>query len=266
MSGRAVRKPNALKHGAFSRAELLPWEDANEYEVLRRGLLEELQPEGPLQEDCVNTILSYMWRKRRVRDRRNLDIAATLDRVENRVLWQEPPPLFETEVEGSMHALRTRQAGPGNRPRDDYQQLLDFSTSLYGELHASYLKLRIDMLPTEFSDHLNEKVPCEKFEFTYQWVSAVKKEVDGVLLPMVRERAPKQKAYFETAAEFLAGDWILQDLDTEDRLDAGIDRAMKRLYQLKMGRQLYQPKEPKLIENNSTIQLERHAKARKTKE
>jgi hypothetical protein len=47
MSERRFRKPNALKHGAFSGHELLPWEDVNEYEDLRRGLFSEHQPEGP---------------------------------------------------------------------------------------------------------------------------------------------------------------------------------------------------------------------------
>jgi hypothetical protein len=100
MSERRFRKPNALKHGGFSRTELMPWEDPNEFEELHRGLKEEFEPKGPLQEDCIYTILSCMWRKRRVREKRNLDTAAALDRVENRVLWKEPPPFFETDLEG----------------------------------------------------------------------------------------------------------------------------------------------------------------------
>ena len=101
MSERHLRKPNALKHGGFSRIELMPWEDPHEFEELHRGLKEEFEPKGPLQEECIHTILSCMWRKRRVRHKRNLDTAAALDRVENRVLWEEPPPLFETDIEGT---------------------------------------------------------------------------------------------------------------------------------------------------------------------
>src|SRR6267142_5174685 len=134
MSNRRVRKPNALKHGAFSGIELLPWEDANEYEELHRGLKEEFDPNGPLQEDCVNTILSCMWRKRRVREKRNLDTAAALDRVENRVLWEDPPPLFDTEFEGIIYSLDNRRSEPRTprtRAPEDYGQLLSFSSSLY---------------------------------------------------------------------------------------------------------------------------------------
>lgn len=268
MSERRFRKPNALKHGAFSELELLPWEDAEEYEELRRGLFEEHQPEGPLQEDCVNTILTNMWRKRRMRAKRNFDIAAALDKLENRVLWEEPVPLFDTKTEGTTYALKAqlerRPRTPPTGARDDYQQLLGFSSSLYRELDGSLLKVKIGMLPEEFSAYLNEKVPSEKFEYHSEWVVAVKKEVDTVLLPMVRGRAPQPKAYNETAAAFLTGDRVLEDLETEERLDANIDRALRRLYQLKAARQLHPPKQPKLIESRSPPQLEhRDAKKRK---
>jgi hypothetical protein len=48
MSDRRYRKPNALKHGAFSQDELLPLEDAEEFRALLQGLIEEHQPQGPL--------------------------------------------------------------------------------------------------------------------------------------------------------------------------------------------------------------------------
>lgn len=196
-----------------------------------------------------------MWRKRRVRDKRNLDTAAALDRVENRVLWEDPPPLYDTREEGIMHALRERRPGSRERPRDDYQQLLNFSASLFGELHESFLELSLSMLPAEFSAHLREKVPREKFESTYRWVAAVKKEIDTALLPMVRDRAPKHKAYFETAAAFLTGDRMLEDLGIEERLETAIDRAMKR-YQLKLARQLDRPNVPALVESKAPKQLD----------
>jgi hypothetical protein len=181
--------------------------------------MEEHQPEGPPQEDCVNIIHSCMWRKRRVRLKRNLDTAAALDRVENRVLWEDPPPLFGTSMEKTMHALREKRGGPPTRPRDDYQQLLGFSASLYCDLDKSLLELRVKMLPTVFSAHLREKVPCQNFESTACWIVALKKEVDTVLLPMLRNRVPHLNAFFETAAAFLTGDRVIEDLD--ERLDAG---------------------------------------------
>src|SRR5258708_8850421 len=181
MSERRFRKPNAFKHGGFSKVELLPWEDLNEFEELHRGLKEEFGPEGPLQEDCVNTILSCMWRKRRVREKRNLDTAAALDRVENRVLWEDPPPFFDTEIERTKYSLANRRSEPRTEAPEDYQQLLSFSSSLYKDLSQRILELKLSMLPREFSSHLREKVPPEKFESTSHWVVALKNEVDSVL-------------------------------------------------------------------------------------
>jgi hypothetical protein len=256
MSERRFRKPNALKHGGFSRSELLPWEDVNEYEELRRGLKEEFEPTGPLQEDCVNTILSCMWRKRRVRDKRNLDTAAALDRAENRVLWEDPPPLFDTDIERIKYSLANSRSEPRSKPPEDYQQLLGFSSSLYRERDKRLLELSISMLPHEFSAHLREKVPPENFESTRHWIVALKKEVDTALLPMVRERGHDPDAYLATAAAFLTGDRVLEDLSTEERLDAAIDRAMKRFYQLKLARQLDRPHQPELIGRKAPMQLE----------
>ena len=81
------RKPNALKHGGFSRMELFPWENSAEFQRLHRDLVEQYHPRGPLQEDCIETITSLMWRKRRIRDKRLFDVQAALERAENRVLW-----------------------------------------------------------------------------------------------------------------------------------------------------------------------------------
>jgi hypothetical protein len=254
-SVKRYRKPNALKHGGFSGGELLPWEDPSEFEELRRSLMEEHQPEGPLQAECVNTIASYIWRKRRVRDKRNFDTAAALERVENRELWKHPPPLFDTSEERSIHALREMLGSPRTKPCDDYEQLLRFSGSLYGDFKDRFLEFNIGMLPSEFSAHLREKVLSQHFESTADRIVAVKKEVDTVLLPMVRNRAPDRNAYFETAAAFLTGDRVIEDLDVEERLDAGIDRALKRLWQLKMARQLDQSRQPKLIESKPSNQL-----------
>jgi len=234
----------------------MPWENINDYEELHRNLTEEFDPEGPLQEDCVATILSCMWRKRRVLEKRNLDTAAALDQVDNRPLWEEPPPLLETNFDRIKYSLAARRTEPRTQPPDDYQQLLGFSSSLYSDVSRSLLELRINMLPREFSAYLREKVPLGNFESTMQWIVALKREVDAVLLPMVRERGHDPHAYLATAAAFLTGDRVLEDLAIEERLDAAIDRAMKRFYQLKLAHQLDRTNRPKTIGRKSPMQLE----------
>src|SRR6476469_4380528 len=93
------RKWNAMKHEAYSGTTLLPWESPQELDELRRAYWADLQPEGPLQEACVETIVISEWRKARVRFKRKLELEAALDKVENRFLAEEPPPLFDTRRE-----------------------------------------------------------------------------------------------------------------------------------------------------------------------
>jgi hypothetical protein len=43
-------------------------------------------------------------------------------------------------------------------------------------------------LPSEFAEHLKEKVSEDHYETTSQWIVVLNKEVDGVLLPMFHRR------------------------------------------------------------------------------
>ena len=110
------------------------------------------------------------------------------------------------------------------RPGDEVSQLIGFSSSLYGMLDCDYLWLMIGMLGEEFSTHLEREVPQEKYPTIPEWVQAVKHEVDDVLLPRAR-------------AEMDSPDY-LEDLDLEERLDTMVDRAMRRLAQIKFMKQI----------------------------
>ena len=74
--------------------------------------------------------------------------------------------------------------------------------------------MRVNLLPSEFKEHLKEKVPEDAYETTSQWIVALKKEVDSVLLPMVRKRQPELDRYAETAANFLTNERLLADIET----------------------------------------------------
>jgi hypothetical protein len=59
-----------------------------------------------LEEDAVYTILTCIWRKRRIRDKRNLDTLAALQHEELKVLSEMPHPFFDTKEEGTLYALK----------------------------------------------------------------------------------------------------------------------------------------------------------------
>jgi hypothetical protein len=61
------KKPhNALKHGGYSTMGLLPGESPAEFEKLRKRLIDEFAPQGPLEEDIVSTVARLLWRKQKL--------------------------------------------------------------------------------------------------------------------------------------------------------------------------------------------------------
>jgi hypothetical protein len=248
MTSRRSRLPAAFKHGAFAAVELLPWEDPAAYEQLRQELLEELEPEGALQQECVQDILMATWRKRRVRERRNVETKAVLLEPQNRVFDREPDPLFETRRERTMYSLSKPTSERSGPPRDDYERLLQFSSRLFLDTDPQVVELSVGMLPEEYKVHLQGRVPRDKFEGPHLWITALKKELDGVLLPKIRERRPDPDGYLPAAAELLASEKILEDLAIEERLEAQIDRALRRLFWLKTQKKLDRQSKQKLVE------------------
>jgi hypothetical protein len=65
--GTDVTRFNALRHGVLSRYTVLPWESADEYQVIVAALVGEHAPQGPTEEHLVEEIAGIMWRKRRLR-------------------------------------------------------------------------------------------------------------------------------------------------------------------------------------------------------
>jgi hypothetical protein len=66
------------------------------------------------------------------------------------------------------------------------------------------------------------------------------------------------------AAEFITTDRILEDLALEERLDAMVDRAMRRLAQMKFMKQVSASSE-KLLKNAPPLQIEGPRKPKRQK-
>ena len=64
--GKARASLNALKHGLLAKDIVLPSEDEQEFEGLRRALITELRPEGTLEGQIADRIVACLWRLRRV--------------------------------------------------------------------------------------------------------------------------------------------------------------------------------------------------------
>ena len=63
MGNKNGRTPSALKHAVYSGMALLPGEDANALDKLRKELIAEFAPTGALERDIVATMAHLVWRK-----------------------------------------------------------------------------------------------------------------------------------------------------------------------------------------------------------
>src|ERR1700693_1730416 len=80
-AGYSLTRLNALKHGALSRAPLLPWEKPAEYDALRGDLVGEFRPETSTERALVDDLAGIMWRLRRLQLEEGWVHAAGMARV-----------------------------------------------------------------------------------------------------------------------------------------------------------------------------------------
>jgi hypothetical protein len=171
-----------------------------------------------------------------------------LEKAENHVFSVEPPPLFDTRREAVIDSLSNRRPPSEHESaRDDYTHLLRYSASFYGDQDRDCVRRSTMFLPKEYRDHLEKHVPESNFETTRAWIAALKKEIDTVLLPRVKNRRPDPKGYKEAAAKFLGSDRLAEDLKIEEKIDAAMDHALRRLFWLKTEQRLERDRAQKLI-------------------
>jgi hypothetical protein len=60
------KRPNALKHGAYSGAPLIPGEDPREFDKLHDDLIKEWKPSGPTLRFAVRRLAVSMWQMDRM--------------------------------------------------------------------------------------------------------------------------------------------------------------------------------------------------------
>ena len=240
LKSKRYNRPSALKHGAFSSSAFFPWEDRAEFEALHLELIDEWDPNGAFEAEAVFTIASCMWKKRRIREKRQLEVLTHL-RTPDPQSSKEPTPFFESGIEQLKFTLSNKStavAPPSRQLDSDEAVLLKLSNSFYGDLSEFSLKLTF-LFRNKFTEHLKEAVPREKYPEFIDYVRALKTEIDDVLLPRVRKERPSDDYIAaKTASEFLTEERILEDLALEERLDATMDKAIRRLAQAKALKQI----------------------------
>jgi hypothetical protein len=201
---------NSLKHGVFSEQTLLWGETQEDYDTYRAAIYSEWQPEGPAEENLVESLLNLLWRSRRFARHQQLVDKKKLEqiRVENEVgRWaDEMRPLAGEFAEATS--------------KENVEEILS-SLETY---HRSVIRQKWPLLENEDPSKWGERI------------------AEGLKSWKLERR--------ENADEFLAmndpiGFALL--LKSLDMIDSKIEQTIKRLVQLKAFKQTLRQLEPKQI-------------------
>jgi hypothetical protein len=204
---RAEHPLNALRHGVFAEGMVvLPWEDRREFVQLHNDLIEEWNPDGETELDVVFTIAKCIWRKRRMQY------------------------FLHAKVEGY-------RIDPDHSAYDEAFVLRQLLKSV--EVAPDEFEVVLHALRANIANDLRQKFPQESFESTSEWVQAVQNEIRSNLLPAIERfgEPPPEVKIFQSAAA-MSQEVIENELAVEERIDAMINGAIKRLVQTKAMKQM----------------------------
>jgi uncharacterized protein (DUF2384 family) len=219
MSNRSPKHLNAVKHGAFAKTAILPGEDPAEFEELHSALIEEWKPAGPTEEDAVLSIAKGMWRKRRAQK-------LLQAQIERRRF--DPKELLYDEAQRIRRFLSIIDTAP-------LFTLVDAAPQVFKPLYDT---LVAKALPVHQARYLEEKCPRKNFKSGSEWLQALRNEITSAILPALNIFGEAPDALLGRAAEFFTPELVKQELAVDERIDAMLDRAVKRLVQTKAMKQM----------------------------
>ncbi len=207
--GPSAKRPNALKHGAFAATAIIPGEDRREFDELHSEVISEWSPQGATEEDAVLSIAKAIWRKRRAQ--KFLEVRLAMNCVDPR------HPSYHEEL-----------------------GLLRFAAAMKCEPETAFEEYARCCLRSERIKFLNDKFPRANYKSVAEWAAAITDEIYSVLVPQLRSgnREIDQIPELMRSAVSMWGDEFRYELTLDERLDALIDRAIKRLIQIKTMKQI----------------------------
>ena len=208
---------NAQKHGVFAEPLILPGEDPREFEALHAALIEEWSPSGPSEQSRVFGIADAECRKLRSR---RFALAKAIS-----------------------NSLR-----PDHPAFDEARGLITFGCLMYREPETAFTEYAGKYLRADAIRYLNQKFPRQNFDSTADWAAAVVEEIKSGLLPGTPGFAALDPDRLDPVTEALRADivkmhsfittihmreFLDDDLDQQERLDARIARLTKELVEIK---------------------------------
>jgi hypothetical protein len=198
--------PNAMTHGTFTQVTILPGEDPRAFLELHLAVIQEWQPSGPTEDDAVLTIAKGIWRKGR----------------------------FQRFLEGELTICTLQTDHPAY---DEMYALHDFLKAL--DIHPEEtLAGPMISLSEDMKRHLRGELAEKNFESPSERIQAIKEYIRSVRLPEVqRIGKPAQISYWDSK-QIVTPEEFEREIALDERIDATIDRATKRLIQIKAMKQM----------------------------
>jgi hypothetical protein len=201
---RTQKHPNALKHGVFGMS-LLPGEDPESFAGLNLLLIKEWNPAGATEKDAVFSLAKGMWYKARLQ----------------KFLWGKVMACQHDPSHPAFDRVGTLQGVVGNL-----------------EIDPDCLDQCLKLLPEDLRQRLERDFPKYDFETTSARAEAIKKGIQSVILPeLQRVDKPPQVSFLE-ASTILPPDEFNHLIALEERIEAMIDRAIRRLGHTKTMKQM----------------------------
>jgi hypothetical protein len=194
---------NAFKHGGYSNLGVLPGEDRKEFTRFHQSVIADLDPSGPIECDIVLNLAKCLWRKSRL----GIYAVAEAARKEfGHELAELDSPYWDTKFELFKKLTQSTKL---------LMQMLE---------HAEATR----KLLIEQSPHVKEINRC---------IAAVLETESGSDFEEDFNRKGIELA-LASLGDRITIEGLTKEIELDARLEARIDRLLKRLYQLKAAKQM----------------------------
>jgi hypothetical protein len=207
----ASKKRNALKHGTNAKEVMLWSERYEDYESLRAGLNQEYTPDGSTEEYLVQTLLDLRWRRQRLDRYGQISVQKRLDKIRD-------------DNQTSRHIENLGALAPEFNEADRVEKV----------------EAILSRLAPLYSNTIRSRWPLESGGDPAAWGAKIGKGLSSWKPPARHEGA-------DEFVEIIDLETFDEELARIERLDAMIERTIKRLMQIKTMKQMYGRLEPKLI-------------------
>lgn len=189
--------------GSATKFTIFPGENSREFERLHRKNVEELAPDGPIEEDLVLTVVKCIWRK-----------------------WR-----FQRFLAAKFAAA---QCDPTREAYDESLGLKALYCRLVGATLDWQIQQCLDALQSHHAAHLEAKCPKENYPTPEAWSQALQKEIREILTPDAERFGEKPSIVLITeVSAILRDDLFARELECEERIDKAMEHALERLAKVK---------------------------------